>query len=129
MIKLILFAITLAAGQLLFKKVAANLAGTESGIALVFRIALDPAFVLAITLYFAATLLWVTALREIPLSRAYPFTALAFVLVPVGAMLFFGETLGSRYFLGLAIIMLGMFLVSEAAPAPAADRFLPASAK
>ena len=112
MIKLALFAVTLAAGQLLFKRVAGNVAEVSGIVPLLARIVLDPAFLLAIFLYMAATILWVVALRDIPLSRAYAFTGLAFALVPIGAMLFFGETIEGRHLLGLALVLAGIMLVA-----------------
>ena len=47
----------------------------------------------AVALYAAATLLWVRILTTVPLSRAYPFVALAFVLVPAAGYLFFHEAI------------------------------------
>lgn len=112
MIKLLFFAVLVAAGQLMFKRVAQR-AGDVSGTEALFRqIALDPWFIAAMGLYVGATLLWILALREYPLSRAYPFTALAFLLVPAGAAIFFGETLGPRYFAGLLLIIAGIALIS-----------------
>jgi drug/metabolite transporter (DMT)-like permease len=113
MLKLLLFVVVMTVGQLLFKRSADALAGVEGTSELIRRLAIDPGFLAALTLYAFATFLWVAALREIPLSRAYPFTALAFTLVPVGAALFFGETLGPRYLLGLALVLAGIFLISQ----------------
>lgn len=113
MLKLVLFAIVVAAGQLLFKRVAMSLGETTGPIGLLRQVVVDPWFILATMLYIGATLLWIAALRDIPLSRAYPFTALAFALVPVGAVLFFGETLGGRYYLGLFMLLTGIALISS----------------
>ena len=113
MLKLVLFAIVVAAGQLLFKRVAMRLGETAGPVGLLRQVMFDPWFILAMTLYIGATLLWIAALRDIPLSRAYPFTALAFALVPMGAAIFFGETLGIRYYLGLSMLLAGILLISS----------------
>ena len=44
---------------------------------------LTPPMVAALTIYAAATLLWVWVLRTAPLAVVYPLYALAFILVPV----------------------------------------------
>jgi drug/metabolite transporter (DMT)-like permease len=62
----------------------------------------------AVALYAGATLLWVRILTSVPLSRAYPFAALAFVLVPAAGYLFFHEPITLRYALGTALIVVGV---------------------
>lgn len=123
MMKLLAFAFMVAAGQLLFKRTADGLAEVTGVVAVFREIALDRSFIAAVILYAAATFLWIFALREIPLSRAYPFMALAFVLVPAGAVLLYHETLGLRYFIGLAFILLGIIVISsgEDAQRPTAE--------
>ena len=111
MLKLLIFAFIVAAGQLLFKRVASDVSGISGNAAILRHIMFDPWFLSATALYVGATLLWILALREIPLSKAYPFMALAFVLVPAGAVVFYGETLGLRYFVGLGLVLLGIALI------------------
>lgn len=111
MLKLFLFAVVVAAGQLLFKRVAQGVSELPASGPVLRQILLDPWFIAAMGLYVGATLLWILALREMPLSRAYPFTALAFVLVPAGAVFLFGETLGLRYFVGLTLIIVGIVVI------------------
>ena len=55
-----------------------------------------------------ASLLWVRFLTTVTLSRAYPFAALAFVLVPAAGYLFFHEPITLRYALGTALIVVGV---------------------
>lgn len=100
---LALFAGLLAVGQLLFKKAA--LAGAAEAFPWAF---LNGWMALALVLYGAATLLWTWILRSTPLSVAYPFAALAFVLVPVLAAAVFGEALTARVLIGAALIVAGI---------------------
>ncbi|MFN7164563.1 MAG: transporter [Hyphomonas sp.] len=43
-----------------------------------------------------------------PLSYAYSFMALTFVIVPVLANLWFGEPLTAKYFLGMGLVIAGL---------------------
>ena len=60
----------------------------------------DPYLITGLALYGGITLLWLTLLRSAPLSRVYPYAALAFVLVPFFSWLLFGERIGATYVLG-----------------------------
>ena len=75
---LIAYATGMAGGQVLFKAAALRYLpdGTvaERAVSLVF----NAYFLGAVALYVALTVLWVWLLTFIPLSRAYPFVALAF---------------------------------------------------
>ena len=55
--------------------------------------------------------IWV--LRTIQLSQLTPFAAGAYVLVPVGGRLFFGEYLIPRFWLGVFSIMIGIYLTAS----------------
>lgn len=116
MTKLLAFAFLIATGQLLFKRTAQGVANVHGAPAIVRHILFDPWFIAALTIYMFATFLWIFALREVPLSKAYPFLALAFFLVPVGAMIFYGEPLGLRYFLGLAFVLAGIMILGSSSP-------------
>ena len=73
-------------------------------------------FLAAATLYAALTVMWVWILTIVPLSRAYPFVVLSFVLTPLGAAFFFGESLTLEYGIGISVILVGLsFLVLKGA--------------
>ncbi|PHS28233.1 MAG: hypothetical protein COA84_01630 [Robiginitomaculum sp.] len=110
--KLSLFAFLLAGGQILFKKTALGLADT-SGLANAGQLLVSKWFMAALVLYGAATVLWVMILREIPLARAYPFTALGFILVPTAGVLMFGEKLGAGYIFGVVLIIAGLGFIAR----------------
>ena len=105
----------MAAGQILFKKVSQQIPPLDGWRALI-SLASNGWFIAAVSLYLLATVLWIGILREIPLSRAYPFIALGFVLVPLAGNLFFSESLDSRYFLGVAFIIVGIVLTTRIGP-------------
>lgn len=62
----------------------------------------------ALTLYGAATLLWIFLLRSIPLSRAYPYLALSFLLVPLASRWLFDERITPGMFVGLVLVAVGV---------------------
>jgi drug/metabolite transporter (DMT)-like permease len=64
----------------------------------------------ALALYAVATVLWVYLLHGLALSRAYPFIALAFAFVPLLGWLVLGEPLGARYWLGLGLMLAGLYV-------------------
>lgn len=67
--------------------------------------------------YALGTLAWIFALSKLPLRVVYPYTALTFVLVYLGAVGWLGEKVAARGVLGIACVLLGLFLLTtEAAP-------------
>lgn len=113
LLQLVSFPVAIAAGQILFKRAASQL-GPVSGAGWVLEVARLPTMWLALALYGGATLLWVRILTNVPLSRAYPFMALAFVLVPAAGWLLFNETITGRYALGTLLIIAGVLVVARA---------------
>lgn len=63
---------------------------------------------------FAASLCWMLALKKLPLSTAYPFTSLSFVLILVCAVLFLDEPLTGPKVIGTALIMAGIVVMAAA---------------
>lgn len=92
-----------AAGQLLFKT------GASGRLVLVDFI--NAPVIAGLCLYAASTLLWIYSLSRLPLKNVYPFTALTFVLVYAGAILFIGERPSWRALTGVVIVLGGLYLV------------------
>jgi drug/metabolite transporter (DMT)-like permease len=69
-------------------------------------------FLSALAAYFALAVVWVWILSFTPLSRAYPFVALAFAITPVLGGLLFAEPLTARLMVGIAAILCGLLLVA-----------------
>jgi multidrug transporter EmrE-like cation transporter len=109
---LLVVAATLGGGQLLFKLAAGRLVLGQGPAALAASFVSLP-MIAALVLYGAATVLWVYLLHGLPLSRAYPFVALAFAFVPLLSWLAFRDTLDLRYGLGLALMLAGLYLVAS----------------
>ena len=109
---LLLYAGGMAAGQLLFKSAALRY-GASTGEAGERLLGLfqNAYFLTALVLYAALALMWVWVLSFTPLSRAYPFVALAFAVTPLLGGWLFGEPLSLRLFVGLLFILCGLFFV------------------
>ena len=110
-VKLLGFVLLLTAGQLLFKQTAVSTAALKN-ISGMVSLASNIWFWLAVGLYGSATLLWIGILQKTPLSVAYPFTALAFVAVPVASWAFMGESLTLGCIAGGFLIILGIGVIA-----------------
>ena len=107
-ILLAVFALLLSTGQILFKQ--ASVVGSPKP----FHAALFNGWMAsALMLYAIATALWVWILRTTPLSIAYPFVALGFILVPLAAHYFFGEPLTTRHVVGTVLIIAGLLVIGQ----------------
>ena len=66
---------------------------------------------------FAAALLagvaWMAAMTRLPLSYAYPFTSLAFVLVILLSAVFFREPITAMKVAGIVLVILGIAVGSQ----------------
>lgn len=100
----------LAIGQILFKVSATSLSDTGSFLA--FKTATT--LIAAMALYGITSIAWVWVLQKVELGRVYPLMALAFVLVPVGSHFVFGERFQPQYFVGVALIMIGIIVAVRA---------------
>lgn len=63
---------------------------------------------IAATLLVCSVLLAVLALRSLPLSQLVSFAAFAYVLVPLGSHLVFGDRLLPRFWFGAILIVAGI---------------------
>jgi drug/metabolite transporter (DMT)-like permease len=109
---LMTFAAAMAGGQLLFKTPALRGAGDGPLAERIAGFLLNGYFFVALILYAALTVLWVWILSFTPLSRAYPFLALAFALTPALGCLVFAEPLSMRLMIGIVLILGGLFFIA-----------------
>lgn len=110
---LILFTVSLSAGQLLFKTVGLALrTGPLSETAL--RVLQMPVLYAALALYGGATALWIWILSRVPLTEAYPWVALGMVLVPLIGWFVFDERVKPLFWLGVALILVGVWITQQA---------------
>jgi multidrug transporter EmrE-like cation transporter len=106
-------ALSLAAGQVLFKRVGLAMANHVflDGLRLVVR---QPALYVALTVYGFATLLWIWVLSRVPLVQAYPWVAASAAIVPLMGRFIFGERVAPIFWVGVCLILVGIFLTQIA---------------
>ena len=63
--------------------------------------------------YGASLCVWLAALSRAPVSIAYPMLSVGYVIVAFASMLWLGETLSPAKMLGIALICMGVVLVSR----------------
>lgn len=74
----------------------------------VFADLLTPQVILGLAVYGFGTLLWIAVVSKRDISYLYPFTAVNYVLITLGGMWLFGETVSARRWLGISVVMLGV---------------------
>ncbi len=74
-----------------------------------------PSTMVGLCVYGGAALLYIVALRRIPMSVALPCTAASYVVVAVIGYFAFGEPLGAQKLAALALICGGVVLLATAA--------------
>jgi multidrug transporter EmrE-like cation transporter len=79
------------------------------------NLARQPLFVAGLALYGAAALVWFRVISTENLNSSYPvLVGLTFLLVTLGATVFFHEPISWQKVLGLGLILIGILLVSRA---------------
>lgn len=108
------FSVLMAAGQIFFKMAAQNSPPLNS-LPNLFTLALNHWLWLAMALYAISTLIWISVLQTVPLSIAYPFVALGFVVIPLASYLLFKEPLNWQYGVGIVLILVALKLITGSA--------------
>ena len=104
------FPALMTAGQMLFRHCAQ--AGRDASLtALVSLLVTMPVFYFTLALYGIATLLWIWLLGRYTLAIAYPFAALAVILVPLFEVLFYKQRLAYSYWVGLSLVIAGILII------------------
>jgi undecaprenyl phosphate-alpha-L-ara4N flippase subunit ArnE len=98
----------LSLGQVLFKYAAESINASSKG--LLYGVLLNPWLMAALCVYAGATLAWLWVLRVLPLHTAYPFVALAFIIVPILAHFLLGESVKWTTFASASLIFLGVWV-------------------
>ena len=78
------------------------------------KLATSPPVVIGLILYSVGFLAWLGAMSRFGLSYVYPFTSLNYVLVLLSSWLIFNEPLSPVRWLGVGVIILGVFIAARA---------------
>ncbi|MEU6486743.1 EamA family transporter [Streptomyces sp. NPDC046887] len=111
---LLLFAVfSSAAGQIMLKhgmKTAAASAATVGG-SLAARAATTPWVIVGLTVFAASAVAWMSTLARVPLSIAYPFNALGYLVVVLAAVGLLGERTSPWTWAGSLLVVAGLVTV------------------
>ena len=89
----------LACGQVLFKQASTQVSFARPASFL------SATLIIALFVYGAATLLWLAVLSRVPLSLAFPFYGLSFLLVPAFAWWLLHEPIRPQTWVGGGVIL------------------------
>ena len=99
--------------QLAFKAGGEALAGIELGHAWLSVAGQTPAVWLAVAGYITLFVVWLVILQNSELTRAFTMTGVAYVTVPLGGWLVFGERITLVQVLGILLIIAGVTMISR----------------
>ena len=111
---LLLFAVVSAAtGQVMLKHgmQVATARVTHSGGSLVLRAATSPWVLLGLVVFGISALAWLAALSKVPLSVAYPFNALGYLVILISSVLVLHERANLWTWLGSLLVVSGLLIV------------------
>ena len=100
-------------GQLCWKFAAGQVPDTLGLWQTFVSILHEPLFHVALLVYFLQFFNWMIVLAHADLSYAQPITALSYVAVSVASMAIFHEHLSPLRVLGLAMILVGVWVISR----------------
>lgn len=78
-----------------------------------WRIGTNPYVILGLACYVVSVIFWLLALSRVDVSFAYPMLSVGYILTAVAAYYVFGEPLTTVRVTGIAVIMVGVFLISR----------------
>jgi len=103
-------------GQVALKwQVGRFLGSSSEGLSLknALQLLLNPWVISALAAAFIASIFWMMAMSRMPLSKAYPLTALSLPMIALLSVLVFNESFNAQKVLATALIMLGVVLISK----------------
>jgi multidrug transporter EmrE-like cation transporter len=98
-----------AVAQIFLKRYALFTQGFEGS---KISLALNSNLMLAALCYATSIVTWISALKTVRLSAAYPLQSLGYVIVAILSFYIFREKISIQYTIGLLIIVLGVVIMS-----------------
>ena len=77
------------------------------------RVAVVPWFWVGGACYALSIVIWLLALSRMPVSIAYPMLSIGYIVNAIAARLWLGEDLGAARLAGIAIIIVGVFVLAQ----------------
>ena len=113
-VALLLFAVVSAAtGQVMLKHgmQVASARVADAGGSLAFRAATSPWVLLGLVVFGISAVAWLAALSRVPLSVAYPFNALGYVLILAASIVVLHERASVLTWVGTIMVVSGLVIV------------------
>jgi multidrug transporter EmrE-like cation transporter len=111
---LVLFAVvTAATGQVMLKHgmQIASARAADSGSSLALRAATSPWVLLGLVVFGVSAIAWLAALSKVPLSVAYPFNAVGYLVILLASILVLHERANVLTWVGSLMVVSGLVLV------------------
>ena len=106
-----------AAAQLLLKagtnRVGAFAFTLDNVVPIGTRLVANPPILAGLACYVVSVVVWILGLSRVPVSVAYPMLSLGYVVNAFLAWSLFGESLAAQKLVGIAFILVGVFLVAR----------------
>ncbi|OGD83127.1 hypothetical protein A2165_01995 [Candidatus Curtissbacteria bacterium RBG_13_40_7] len=78
------------------------------------KAAFNPFIIIGLALYGFSFIIWLRVLTFNDLSRAYPiFATIVFMLTTLGSMIFLKENISAARIVGMIIMLVGIYIVSQ----------------
>jgi multidrug transporter EmrE-like cation transporter len=108
-----------AVAQLLLKAGSGALAGIElratNAMAIAGRLVLNAPIIGGLVCYAISVVVWILALSRVEVSVAYPMLSVGYVVNALAAWWLFDESLSATRLAGIAVILVGVWLVARSA--------------
>jgi undecaprenyl phosphate-alpha-L-ara4N flippase subunit ArnE len=118
-VALLLFAVVSAAtGQVMLKHgmQIASARAADSGGSLALRAATSPWVLLGLVVFGVSAVAWLAALARVPLSVAYPFNALGYIVILTASVVLLHERANLLTWVGSLMVVSGLLIVVLAKP-------------
>jgi multidrug transporter EmrE-like cation transporter len=107
------YSLIMAIGQIAFKFVAIDLRPPFSLAQAAVRLPFNVWFWAMAALYGVSMIYWIWLLSRVPVSIAYPISALSLGIVPLLSWMLYSEQLTIHYWLGLVFILIGITIITR----------------
>ena len=111
----VLSALGTVAGNLMIRAGLGRAGGLGFSAAKLTSVFLEPLMIAGLALYGTSALLWFRVISTEELSTSYPLlVSMTFILVTLGAAVFFHERISAQKLVGLAVILIGIVVIARA---------------
>jgi len=107
-----------AMGGILMKMGSAHLGvvhldSFHQSVMVLLKVFTDLTILSGMALYFLSALIWLYLLTKLDISFVQPILALTYVVTPILAIIFLGESIPALRWVGILVIIIGVFIVAK----------------